>query len=147
MLFNSLGFIFVFLPLCLLGFLRSWREGHSYRPAIWWTLGVSLIFYGWDDPWRLLPLILASATFNFLVGRGLARQPSRWLLTFGVAIDHLEQGYFKYSMFLLENIGWQAGPRLPLSWTITLPIGISFYTFTQIAFLVGYLPRRRRANM
>ena len=59
---------------------------------------------------------------------------SRWLLAFGVAVDLLVLGYFKYSMFFLENVGWLTGHAFA-NFNVTLPIK-TFYTFTQIAFLV-----------
>jgi alginate O-acetyltransferase complex protein AlgI len=134
MLFNSVQFIFVFLPIVLTGFffLGALR---LYYAAIAWAFLASLVFYGWDDPWRLLPLVLASATFNYFLGRALARYHSRWLLFIGVAANILLLSYFKYTAFLLENFGHLTGLTVPRP-EIRLPIGISFYTFTQIAFLV-----------
>jgi alginate O-acetyltransferase complex protein AlgI len=134
MLFNSAHFVFVILPIVLIGFFLFGRLG-LYQVAIAWAFLVSLVFYGWEDPWRLLPLILASATFNFFVARGLARRRGKWLLLVGVTGNILLLCYFKYMSFLLENFAWLTG--LPMQHVdIRLPIGISFYTFTQIAFLV-----------
>ena len=134
MLFNSVQFIFAFLPIVLIGFfLFGWLG--LRQAAIGWAFLASLVFYGWEDPWRLLPLILASATFNFFVGRGLARFNSRRLLFIGVTGNILLLGFFKYTSFLLGNFGWLTGLPVP-QLDIPLPIGISFYTFTQIAFLV-----------
>ena len=134
MLFNSAHFVFVILPIILIGFFLFGRLG-LYQVAIAWAFLASLVFYGWEDPWRLLPLILASATFNFFVARGLARRRGKWLLFVGVTGNILLLGYFKYTAFLLENLVWLSG--LPMQHVdIRLPIGISFYTFTQIAFLV-----------
>jgi alginate O-acetyltransferase complex protein AlgI len=134
MLFNSVQFVFAFLPVVLIGFFLlgwfGWRQA-----AIGWAFLASLVFYGWDNPWRLLPLILMSATFNFFIGRALARFASKRLLFIGVAANLLLLGIFKYTSFLLGSIGWLTGIAVP-EVDIPLPIGISFYTFTQIAFLV-----------
>src|SRR4051812_37260040 len=133
-LFNSTQFIFAFLPIVLIGFfLFGWLG--LRQAAIGWAFLASLVFYGWENPWRLLPLILASATFNFFVGRGLARFNSKRLLIVGVTGNLLLLGFFKYTGFLLGTFGWLTGLPVP-QLNIPLPIGISFYTFTQIAFLV-----------
>jgi alginate O-acetyltransferase complex protein AlgI len=133
-LFNSVQFIFAFFPIVLIGFFVLGWFGLR-QAAIGWAFLGSLVFYGWDNPWRLLPLILASATFNFLIGRGLALGSGRRLLIAGVAGNLLLLGVFKYASFLLKTFEWLTGISMP-GVDIPLPIGISFYTFTQIAFLV-----------
>ena len=100
-----------------------------------WLIGASLVFYAWDDPYRLLPLILSSIGFNFVVGRLLLVQQNSILLAFGVGGDLLVLGYFKYASFLVELSNWATGSSFPKP-DVELPIGISFFTFTQIAFLV-----------
>lgn len=134
MLFNSPHFIFAFLPIVLIGFFLLGSLGMR-QAAIAWALLASLVFYGWDDPWRLLPIILISAMFNFVIGRALAFRGTGWLLFIGVVGNLLLLGYFKYAGFLVMNFDWLAGLP-PRQFDIPLPIGISFYTFTQIAFLV-----------
>ena len=103
--------------------------------ALMWLAAASLFFYGWDDPYRLLPLILFSIAFNFLIGRMLLASQSRILLTIGICGDLLVLGYFKYAGFLLETFSDLTGLAVQKP-NIDLPIGISFFTFTQIAFLV-----------
>ena len=142
MLFNSWQFIFVFLPLTLFGFFLIGSFGRP-RFAVWWLLLASLAFYGWDDPYRLVPLILASIAFNFITGRSLARRQRKPILFVGITGNLLFLAYFKYASFLLDNFGLLTGlatPRL----SIALPIGISFYTFTQIAFLVDTYRKQGR---
>jgi alginate O-acetyltransferase complex protein AlgI len=134
MLFNSVQFIFAFLPVTLAGFFLC-GAFRFQRLALLWTLFASLVFYGWSDPFRLIPLIAASATFNFCVGRALTRRPGRFLLAAGVGGNLLLLGYFKYAAFLVETLATLSGMHLP-PMTMALPIGISFYTLTQIAFLV-----------
>jgi alginate O-acetyltransferase complex protein AlgI len=136
LLFNSVEFIFAFLPITLALFWVTLRLGN--RPAAIWLLVASLFFYGWWSP-RHVVLLLASIAFNYGVGVALGRTRSpggrRLLLTFGVAADLGLLAFFKYADFLLSSVSWLPGIELaPLG--ILLPIGISFYTFTQIAFLV-----------
>ena len=72
MLFNSVQFMFVFLPVVLAGFfVLGWLRQPT--PAVLWLGLASLVFYGWDDPYRLLPIILTSIAYNFAVGRMLVR--------------------------------------------------------------------------
>ena len=142
MLFNSAQFIFAFLPITLAGFFLCGVFGRQ-RLALLWTLVASLVFYGWSDPFRLIPLIVASASFNFCVGRALTRRPSRVLLAAGIGGNLLLLGYFKYAAFLVETFAAASGIHLsPM--TVVPPIGISFYTLTQIAFLVDAYRKQAR---
>ena len=142
MLFNSAQFIFAFLPITLAGFFLCGVFGRQ-RLALLWTLVASLVFYGWSDPFRLIPLIVASASFNFCVGRALTRRPSRALLAAGIGGNLLLLGYFKYAAFLVETFAAASGIHLsPM--TVVPPIGISFYTLTQIAFLVDAYRQQAR---
>lgn len=142
MLFNSVPFIFVFLPVVVAGFfLFGWLR--LYHIAILWTLLASLVFYGWGDPFHLIPIIVSSATFNFCVGRALLRCRSKWLLAIGVAGNLSLLGYFKYAAFAVQNLAALAGSAVP-QLNISLPIGISFYTLTQIAFLVDTYRKQAR---
>src|ERR1044072_1943914 len=102
MLFNSAQFIFVFLPIVLSVFFLLGRLRERML-ALMWLAAASLLFYGWDDPYRLLPLIFVSITFNFLIGRMLLARQSRIVLIIGICGDLLLLGYFKYAGFLLET--------------------------------------------
>src|SRR5215471_12211327 len=134
MLFNSAQFIFVFLPIVLSVFFLLGRLQEQML-AVMWLVIASLVFYSSDDPYRLLPLILASIAFNFFIGRMLLRSQNRVLLAIGVGGDLLLLGYFKYAGFLVETLNAVTGVALQNP-NVALPIGISFFTFTQIAFLV-----------
>lgn len=134
MLFNSPQFIFGFLPVALLGFFILGRSGFRGLAILWLGL-VSLVFYGFDNPALQLPLILVSITFNFIVGRRLAHARSRNVLILGAGGNLLLLGFFKYAGLLIGTVNGLSGFALPNP-EIPLPIGISFYTFTQIAFLV-----------
>ena len=135
MLFNSLTFIVGFLPIVLAGYLLlGWLNAR--RAAIGWLVVTSLFFYGWWSP-KHLPLLVASILVNFVLGRALARTRSgkRALLALGCAFNLGLLGYFKYSGLFVDSVNGLAGTDW--EWTrLILPIGISFYTFQQIAYLV-----------
>jgi alginate O-acetyltransferase complex protein AlgI len=142
MLFNSIQFIFAFLPVTLAGFFVCGAFGFQ-RLALLWTLLASFVFYGWSDPFRLIPLIVISAGFNFCVGRALTRRPAGLLLAAGIGGNLILLGYFKYTAFLVGTFAALLGIHLPPV-TVALPIGISFYTLTQIAFLVDAYRKQAR---
>jgi D-alanyl-lipoteichoic acid acyltransferase DltB (MBOAT superfamily) len=133
MLFNSLEFILVFLPITLIGFFVLAGRANA-RVALGWLTLASLFFYGWWDPKYLL-LIIASFMFNFFVGRRLLAAASKGVLAFGVTVNLLVLAYYKYAGFLSFNIEWLTGVDIGLS-HIILPLAISFHTFQQIAYLV-----------
>ena len=103
MLFNSAQFIFVFLPIVLSVFFLLGRLREPML-ALMWLAAASLFFYGWDDPYRLLPLILFSIAFNFFIGRMLLASQSRIVLIIGICGDLLLLGYFKYAEFSAGNL-------------------------------------------
>lgn len=131
MLFTASTFLFAYLPLTILLFFAIGSFGYHGLAAASLLLA-SLVFYGWDAPSTLIPLILSSTTFNYFVGRGLSRSRRGTLLAIGVAGNLGLLGYFKYANFVAENLS-ALGITSP---NVALPIGISFFTFTQIAFLV-----------
>lgn len=138
MLFNSVEFLFIFLPALLIVFFQLARRSHQLA-ATWLTLG-SLFFYAWWNP-KYVTLLLGSIVFNYLVGTALARgsdvgstRRKRWLF-FGVAADLALLGYYKYANFFVDSFNQALGTHYGLA-EIILPLGISFFTFTQIAFLV-----------
>ncbi len=126
MLFNSRLFILAFLPLALGGFLLlgRWRNG-----ALWWLLGCSLVFYAWWKP-PMLGLLTGSILVNFCAAALMARAARRkpWLVA-GLAFNLGLLGLFKYAGFIAGMFGL-TGPGL------ILPLGISFFTFQQVMFLV-----------
>jgi len=136
MLFNSYAFIFLFLPVVLAGYFRLARAG-DLAPVLWLAIA-SLVFYAVGN-WQFVPLLLASVAFNYLIGWLLItcqlRSTLRFaVLTIGVAGDLLVLGIFKYAGFFAANLNALFAAGLTVD--ILLPVGISFYTFTQIAFLV-----------
>ena len=137
MVFSSFYFILGFLPLALAGFWLTSRIGP--RIAGYWLVVASLAFYGF---WRLdfLPLLLTSIAFNYIVSMLLVRAIERpalqtGILIFGIAADLTALFYFKYAAGLAEFFGFQTLAGHPF-WEIILPLGISFFTFTQIGYLI-----------
>jgi alginate O-acetyltransferase complex protein AlgI len=132
-LFNSYAFIFLFLPITLLGFHLIGGRGH-HRIAIAWLVAASLFFYGWWNP-AYLGLILGSMLFNYAVGVSLSGNPNRGVLALGIAANLGLLGYYKYANFFIDNLNAFVGSGFHLE-TIILPLAISFFTFQQIAYLV-----------
>jgi alginate O-acetyltransferase complex protein AlgI len=142
MLFNSYAFIFIYFPIVLFGFFLIGRR--STRAAAGFLALASLFFYGW---WSLqaLPLLVGSICFNYWAGLRLTRAPGRTdaarkrMLVFSLVVNLGVLATFKYADFFVGNVneGLSAAGIAPLPLLhVALPIGISFYTFTQIAFLV-----------
>lgn len=139
MLFNSYSFLFEFLPPTIFIFflLGRWYP----ELARLWLVVASLIFYaGWSI--NYIWLILGSILFNYTVGlaidavraKGHARL-THWTLAGGVAGNLALLGYYKYADFFISNLDAVTGSEFSLL-HLALPLGISFFTFTQIAFLV-----------
>ena len=138
MLFNSPGFILLFLPVVLIGFHALNRNGRTQMGLFFLVLS-SLFFYSWWNP-KFLLLILGSIGFNYAISLALAGQrrgsaTSRMLLLAGVASNLVLLGVFKYADFALQNISDLIGREFT-SLNLFLPLAISFFTFQQIAYLV-----------
>lgn len=143
MLFTTATFALVYLPLVLAGYYLLGRRSPTWAAA--WLLGASVFFYGYWMPAFTL-LLLGSIAGNFWFGKRIAhtaagsRSSNLWLAA-GVAFDLGLLAYFKYANFFVANVGALLGTHWgPLN--VILPIGISFYTFTQIAFLVDTWARK-----
>jgi alginate O-acetyltransferase complex protein AlgI len=137
MLFNSYSFIFLFLPVTLAGLFLVGRLSRSL--AVAWLVLASLVFYGIWNP-KFVLLLLFSIAFNYCIAKSIAYlQPhpraAKFLVFAGVVSNLFLLGYYKYFNFFVEiSLGF-VGRGSTLA-EIVLPLGISFYTFTQIAFLV-----------
>lgn len=134
MLFNSYEYILLFLPVALIVYFLLNRTLSS-RVGVAWLVVASLFFYSYWNI-RYLPLILISIAVNYLTGSILSRQPGRRnLLPLGLCFNLGLLGYYKYTDFFINNINHLTGNHLLLL-HVVLPLGISFFTFTQIAYLV-----------
>ncbi|WP_439519956.1 MBOAT family O-acyltransferase [Hydrogenophaga sp.] len=140
----------VYLPIVLCGYFVAGRLNKLAAAA--WLFGSSVVFYGmWDA--RYVALLLTSITFNYVIGTSLAtsvsqgaRRRASTLIRVGVIGNLCALGYFKYANFFLDSAALVAGADWQIE-KIALPIGISFYTFTQIAFLVdAYRGQVREVN-
>lgn len=143
MLFSSPVFLFLFLPLVLLGYYLIRTAYRNY-----FLLLASMIFFAWGGVSYSL-LLVASIVFNYFTGLGIGKSQShRWrkiFLATGVALNLLFLGTFKYANFFIENLnqllgnfgghGFENSP-------ILLPIGISFYTFQAMSYLVDVYRRQ-----
>lgn len=137
MLFNSYIFVLCFLPLCLAGYFALNRLGLK-RGALLFLLGMSLWFYGSNTP-KYLILITASVLVNYGFYRLscvlTGEKARRWAKIAAVALNLGVLFYFKYYDFFAETVN----SVFRSSWTlrhIMLPLGISFFTFQQISFVV-----------
>jgi len=135
LLFNSPIFLFVFLPITLGGFyLLGWRRGRNAAPLF--LLAACLVFYAYSSLFNFV-LFLVSVVVNFLFGYAIAhfRLSSRAWLIGGIALNLALIGYFKYTGLIISSVNelFSASFLIP---TIALPVGISFYTFEQISYLI-----------
>src|SRR5258707_246799 len=136
MLFSSYTFLFQFLPATVLAFTAARR--HSPRAGIMVLAGASLFFYGAWRPIYLL-LLVASVAVNFGLGLRMEDPLRRCVIgTFGVALNLAVLCYFKYTNFIFDSLNTLTGAPLPFV-NIVLPLGISFFTFQQIAYLVDVM--------
>ncbi len=148
MLFSSWPFIAAFLPI-VWGVYQLLQRYAVREVALLWLVIASLFFYGWFKPVYVL-VILASIAMNFslslLIGRvGSGQGRRKFLLLSGVTLNLLSLGYYKYTgLFFTTLNDMGAGLSVP---DIVLPIGISFFTFQQIAWLVdSYRHQMREPN-
>jgi alginate O-acetyltransferase complex protein AlgI len=150
MLFNSYAFILGFMPLTLFLF-HGLRGAGRARSSIGLLTVMSLIFYGWWNPIYLLliiPLMLANFVLASRIVPREGRRPraAKALLVVGLGLNLAALGYFKYANFFVDNLNAITGLDFVLS-KVVLPIGISFFTFQKIAFLVdAYRGRVDRLN-
>ena len=146
MVFSSIPFLFFFLPLFLCAYFLT--------PSIWGknlvTLICSLLFYGWGEPWFVL-VLLGSIAFNTVVAVVMDTRtgPARAAILAGaVAANLLLLATFKYAGFLAANLDILLQPlglgvNLP---DIPLPLGISFFTFHSLSYVIDVYRQRFRAN-
>ena len=131
MLFSSQPFLLLFLPLSLLAY---YAFAQSYTARITILTTASMVFYAWWDP-RFVPLLGAMILTTWLVVRLHGMIGRSWVLVIGVGLNLAALGSFKYANFFAENVLNAFGVEHQ-SWSIILPLGISFFTFQQVSYLV-----------
>ncbi|MBR4100585.1 MAG: MBOAT family protein [Oscillospiraceae bacterium] len=133
MIFSSLIFVYLFLPLCLISYAAV--KNLRYRNLV--LVIFSLIFYAWGEPTRIIYLLL-SAVLNYLFGIGVVKykgKASKAILGVSLAYNIGMIGVFKYSGFLMENINAIFGAHFPVP-EIAQLVGISFYTFQVMSYVI-----------
>jgi alginate O-acetyltransferase complex protein AlgI len=148
MLFTQFEFLFLFLPLTFAGYFLIAHLVDAPTARQSWLAAASLVFYSYWDV-RFVPIIIISILFNYGMGLLIARQSNGkargWVLAAAVSVNLLALGFFKYTNFVLRILGAFTATKYP-SLAIVLPLGISFFTFTQIAYLAdvyGGYPNER----
>jgi alginate O-acetyltransferase complex protein AlgI len=151
MVFTTYLFVFYFLPLVLVFYyalngLRELADAPSGRTCLLpnsLLVLASYIFYGWWNPWFIF-LMLGITVVNYVCGRiiglpGISRRLSFWVATCGIALSLGTLGFFKYFLFFEANLNqalaWFGAGTVRVL-TITLPIGISFYTFHALSYTI-----------
>src|ERR1700674_3545525 len=140
MVFSSYTFLFLFLPIAFVGYYLAARAKVTYAVA-WLTLS-SLVFYAAWNP-AFVILLLCSIAFNYATGRALLARaddedgsPRNRLLALGIAGNLLLLFYFKYLAALLSFAHRVSLVSHDFDLRVILPLGISFFTFTQMGYLV-----------
>jgi alginate O-acetyltransferase complex protein AlgI len=148
MLFTQLDFLFLFLPLAFAGYFLIAHFIDAPIARLSWLAAASLVFYGYWDV-HFVPIIVVSIVVNYLFGLLIARQANSkargWLFTVAIAANLVALGFYKYTNFGIEILNAITATRHP-SLAVMLPLGISFFTFTQIAYLAdvyGGYPHER----
>ncbi len=133
MVFSSIIFVFTFLPAVIAVYYLTPARLRNFI-----LLLASLFFYAWGEPVYLF-LMIYSILFNYITGIEISRRKdrgrsARGSLLWGIVINFLILGFFKYYGFLAENLRLLFSLRLP-GLDLPLPIGLSFYTFQSVSYL------------
>ncbi|XCN75003.1 MAG: MBOAT family protein [Candidatus Electrothrix aestuarii] len=149
MVFSSITFLFFFLPVVLLGYLCVGKRGRNL-----FLLLASLFFYLWGEQLFVL-VMLASIIMNYLFGLLLDRaemqgsRAGKFLLAAALVANLGMLGFFKYANFAVDNLNllfsWVSVPRIPLN-EVHLPIGISFFTFQAMSYLIDLYRQEYKAQ-
>jgi alginate O-acetyltransferase complex protein AlgI len=134
MLFQSQGFTLIFLPLAVLAYYAVARSVAARQYVL---IAASLVFYGWWDA-RFIPLLVGQITASWLLAVLGARLKRAWPLYAGIVLNLASLATFKYLDFLIGSLQGLIGVELPRA-HILLPIGISFFSFQLISYLVDRL--------
>ena len=133
MVFSSGVFLLVFLPITfIVNLFLSTKQSNI------WLLIASLLFYAWGEPFFVFLMIL-SIIVNWLVGMGIAKSKGKiksFILTLGIVFDLGFLGYYKYAGFVVSLLNRIVHHEIMSVPQIALPIGISFFTFQAISYIV-----------
>jgi len=148
MLFTQFEFIFVFVPITLIGYFNISKIFPHPAAQVVWLAAASLVFYGYWDI-RFVPIIAISIVVNYLYAQKISASPPgskrKVLLITIISANLLALAVFKYMNFGISTYNALTGSTIR-DLRIVLPLGISFFTFTQIAYLVdvygGYTSER-----
>lgn len=139
MLFNSPPYLFAFLPLSLIAFYLLAKVSRDAAKV--WVIAASLFFYSWISA-KFLPLLIGSVIVNYVLGRAIIRAYGAGyfgrvalLRNMGVLANLALLVYFKYTNFLIENVNVVTDAKIQ-ALNIILPLGISFFTFQRISYLI-----------
>ena len=134
MVFSSLLFLYVFLPVTLLIYYVS----PTLKLKNIALAFLSLIFYAWGEPLWVI-LLIVSSIVDYVNGRVIGRYRGKWQakasLVTSIIINLALLGGFKYGNFIIDNINALLGTSIPNT-GLTLPIGISFYTFQTMSYSI-----------
>ena len=143
MVFSSYIFICVFLPVTLATYyLLSRFNNDIYQRAF--LIAASLFFYGYQNVYYLL-LIVVSILINFMLSTLMTkyRKAAKTILIIGVIFNIALLGYFKYFNFIIDNINFIFKTSYLVD-KIMLPLGISFFTFQQLSFLISVYKKEQK---
>ncbi|MEK4231062.1 MBOAT family O-acyltransferase [Solibacillus sp. FSL H8-0538] len=134
MVFSSLLFLFLFLPAVLALYYCSPK---MIRNLILFL--TSLIFYAWGEPVYIIIMLVSTFTdysFGLLLDRpNLSSMKRKWIVALSIIVNLTLLSYFKYADFLIQNVNALLGTNIPLT-ELPLPIGISFYTFQSMSYII-----------
>lgn len=143
MLFSSIPFLYYFLPCVLIAY---YIVPKSLKNAV--LLLASLIFYGWGEPsyvFLMAGSILLGYVFGIFIEKFQKTLWSKVFLVISIAISLGLLGYFKYANFFIRNFNTATGTSIPLL-KVVLPIGISFYTFQLVSYIIDVYWGRVKAQ-
>ena len=143
MVFSNLLFLFAFLPILLSIYYVGKSISNKVLPNII-LLSASLLFYAWGEPiyiWLMIFSICINYVFGIWIEKDYSISKRKVILTIALAINLLILGYYKYANFFADVVEDFTGLDLNLE-PITLPIGISFFTFHAISYLIDIYKRK-----
>lgn len=151
MVFSSVVFLLIFLPIvfalnCILFKFAPNGSKEKYSNIL--LLIASLLFYAWGEPVMVL-LMMLSILVNWLVGIGISNSEGgrkRFLLILGVTCNLAALGYFKYLSYFVSSVNYLVGRDIFKPLQITLPIGISFFTFQAVSYIADVYKNETKAS-